>query len=166
MKNKVQNIKFRYATIDDTELILHFIKELAEYEKLANEVVTNADELKKSMFGERPAAEVIFALVDDEEVGFVLFFHNFSTFLGRSGLYIEDLFVKPGFRGIGIGKAILSYMSSLALERNCGRVEWWVLNWNPARKFYDSIGAKSMDEWVVYRLSGKELSSLADEGLQ
>ena len=152
---------FRTAVESDVPLILQFIKELAEYEELAHEVKCDEATLRDSLFGPTPYAEVIFAMHDKTEVGFALFFHNFSTFLGKPGIYIEDLYVTPEFRGLGVGKDILSYVSSLALKRGCGRVEWWVLNWNPARNFYKSLGAKAMDEWIVYRLTGDELAELA-----
>lgn len=157
------DIQFRIATVDDVPLVLQFIKDLAEYEKMLDQVVTTEDILRNHLFGNKQYAEVVFAVVDGVEAGFVLFFHNFSTFLGKAGLYIEDLFVKPEYRGTGIGKKLLAYISSLAKERDCGRVEWWVLNWNPARKFYDSIGAEAMNEWTVYRLGGKEIDKLAGE---
>jgi len=162
MKYDKQNINFRFAGIDDSDLILDFIRDLAEYEQLASEVVATKESLQSSLFGEKAYAEVVFATVDNVETGFVLFYHNYSTFLGKPGIYIEDLFVKEEYRGMGIGKSILEYISGLALERDCGRVEWWVLNWNPARKFYESIKARAMDEWVVYRLDGADLVSLAE----
>lgn len=155
------DIKFRKAVQADSGLILKFITELAVYEKMEKEVVATEENLAESLFGQRPAAEVIFALTGGTEAGFVLFFHNYSTFLGKAGIYIEDLYVKPEYRGKGIGRKLLEYIAGLAIERGCGRVEWWVLNWNPARKFYEAIGAKSMDEWTVYRLSGHKLDKLA-----
>ncbi len=154
-------ITYRKANSKDTALILTFIRELAEYEKMGNEVIACEKDLEKTLFGEHPRAEVVFAVADRQEAGFVLFFHNYSTFLARPGIYIEDLYVKPAYRGKGLGKGLLSYIASLAIERGCGRVEWWVLKWNPARKFYESLGAKAMDEWMVYRLSGDSLSDLA-----
>jgi GNAT superfamily N-acetyltransferase len=120
------------------------------------------DLLNESLFGERPYAEVILAEIDKEPVGFALFFFNFSTFLGQPGLYIEDLYVKPEFRSRGIGKELLKHCATITKERNCGRMEWWVLKWNPARKFYENLGANAMDEWVVYRLTGKPLEKLAN----
>lgn len=153
-------VSFREAEEKDTPLILQFISELADYEKMADQVIATEETLRNNLFGEKPYAEVIFALVDGTETGFVLFFHNYSTFLGKPGIYIEDLFVRPEFRGKGIGKKLLGKIAQLAEERDCGRVDWWVLNWNPARKFYESIGAKSMDEWTVYRLTGDKLKEL------
>ncbi len=162
MKYDRQSITFRFAGIADCDLILAFIKDLAEYEQLASEVVTTKEALQKSLFGKKAYAEVVFALVNNVEVGFVLFYHNYSTFLGKQGIYIEDLFVKEEHRGMGIGSSILKFIAKLAIERDCGRVEWWVLKWNPARKFYESIGAKAMDDWIVYRLDGKELRKLSE----
>jgi GNAT superfamily N-acetyltransferase len=155
------DIEFRNATKKDVPLILRFIKELAEYEGMAKEVITDEDTLERSLFGKHPYAEVIFAITDGSETGFVLFFHNFSTFLGKPGIYIEDLYVSPGYRNKGIGKALLRHVAGLAAERDCGRVEWWVLNWNPARKFYDALGAKAMSEWIVYRLDEKSYKKLS-----
>nr|MQY80108.1 GNAT family N-acetyltransferase [Bacteroidota bacterium] len=129
------------------------------------EVVTTEDLLNESLFGEKPFAEVILAEINGESVGFALFFFNFSTFLGQPGLYIEDLYVKPEFRSRGIGKELLKNCATLAKERNCGRIEWWVLKWNPARKFYENLGAKAMDEWVVYRLTGKPLEKLTNQNI-
>lgn len=163
MKKTLPNIAFRFAEEKDIELILEFIKNLAEYEKLAYEVVASSESLRSSLFDKKAYAEVVFSLVDNKETGFVIFFHNYSTFLGKPGIYIEDLFVKEEFRGLGIGKALLSFIADLAIKRDCGRVEWWVLNWNPARDFYESIGAKVMDEWTVYRLDGKEMKALANQ---
>ncbi len=157
-------ITYRKANRKDTALILTFIRELAEYEKLGHEVIAGEADLEKTLFGDHPYAEVVFAEADGQEAGFVLFFHNYSTFLARPGIYIEDLYVRPGYRGKGLGKGLLSYIASLAIERGCGRVEWWVLKWNPARKFYESLGAEAMDEWMVYRLSGDSLSDLAVSG--
>lgn len=149
--------EFRIAAKEDTPLILQFIRELAEYEKLSHEVTATVELLEESLFGPRRGAEVVFALADGKEVGFALWFHNFSTFVGRPGLYLEDLYVKPEYRKLGIGKALMEYCINVALERNCGRMEWWVLKWNPAIKFYEQMGAVPMDEWVVYRLTEEKL---------
>lgn len=161
----MKNLSIRTAGPEDTPIIIGFIKELALYEKLENEVVTTEDLLNESLFGEKPFAEVILAEINGESVGFALFFFNFSTFLGQPGLYIEDLYVKPEFRSRGIGKELLKNCATLAKERNCGRIEWWVLKWNPARKFYENLGAKAMDEWVVYRLTGKPLEKLTNQNI-
>ena len=152
----------RNATPEDVPLVLHFIKELAVYERLAHEVVANEELIRSTLFGEKPSAEVIIAEEDGEPAGFALFFHNYSTFMGRHGLYLEDLFVKPEFRGRGIGKALLAHLAAIAKERNCGRFEWAVLNWNePAIDFYKSLGAKSVDEWIIFRMTGESLDALA-----
>ena len=152
----------RFATADDVGLIIDFIRQLADYEKMVDEVVTDEDQLRQSLFGERRVAEVVIASYDGEPAGFALFFHNFSTFLGRPGIYVEDLFVIPTLRGHGIGKSLLSYLARLAVERGCGRLEWWVLDWNePAIRFYKRLGAKPMDEWTVFRVSGNSLETLA-----
>lgn len=158
-------ISYRKAQRKDIPVIHGFIMELAKYEKLADQVIASEASLAKTLFGDHPYAEVILAEADGKEAGFVLFFHNYSTFLAKPGIYIEDLYVKPEYRGLGMGKGLLSYIAALANERGCGRIEWWVLNWNPARKFYESIGARAMNEWIVYRLTGdkiKELASHAD----
>jgi GNAT superfamily N-acetyltransferase len=156
-------IRFRKAEREDIHLIFKFIKELADYEKLSQTVVATEAILAKNLFGENPRAEVIFAIVDNKEAGFVLFFHNFSTFLGKPGLYIEDLYIKPEYRSMGVGKALIKQCAKLALERDCGRMEWWVLNWNPARRFYEQLGAIAMDEWVTYRLTHDKMKKLAEE---
>lgn len=156
-------LTFRKAERKDTELILKFIKELAEYEKMQDEVVADVDNLKQWIF-DKEKAEVIFAIVDNTEVGFALFFHNFSTFLGRAGIYLEDLYVMPEYRGKGIGKAILKKLAAIAVERGCGRLEWWCLDWNrPSIDFYLSLGAKPMDEWTVYRITGDTLTKLGQD---
>lgn len=158
----MEKMEFRYAEEKDTGLILQFIKELAEYEKMLNEVVATEALLKEWIF-EKKKAEVIFALEDNCEVGFALFFHNFSTFLGRAGIYLEDLYVKPDYRGKGYGKAILKKLAQIAVERGCGRLEWWCLDWNmPSIDFYLSLGAEPMDEWTVYRIAGDTLHQLAE----
>ena len=156
-----EKFTFRYAKRDDISLILQFIKDLAAYEKMINEVVADEKTLEEWVF-DKQKAEVIFAVVDDEEIGFALFFHNFSTFLGRAGIYLEDLFVKPEYRGKGYGKAILKKLAAIAVERGCGRLEWWCLDWNkPGIDFYLSLGAEPMDDWTVYRITGDTLSNLA-----
>lgn len=145
-------------------MILELIGELAEYERLRHEVVATEDDLRRTLFGERPAAEVVLAEVEGaaSPVGFALFFHNYSTFLGRPGLYLEDLFVRSAWRGRGIGRRMLEHLARIAVERGCGRFEWWVLDWNePAIRFYRSIGAVPMDEWTVQRVTGAALERLA-----
>ena len=155
-------IALRFATADDAGLILDFIRQLAEYENLTHEMVTDEDQLRQSLFGERRVAEVVIASYDGEAAGFALFFHNFSTFLGRPGIYLEDLFVIPKLRGRGIGRLLLSFLARLAVERGCGRLEWWVLDWNePAIRFYERLGAQAMDEWTVFRVAGDTLEDLA-----
>ncbi|MDO8953567.1 MAG: GNAT family N-acetyltransferase [Gammaproteobacteria bacterium] len=155
------NFVIKLARKEDVPLILQFIKELAEYEKLADEVVATEAILAESLFGPRPYAEAIIAYLDKTPVGFALFFHNFSTFLGRPGLYLEDLFVKPEARGHGVGQKLLGYLAALAKKRNCGRFEWWVLDWNePAIEFYKRMGAKPMDEWTVFRVTEDKFDRL------
>ena len=154
-------LSFRNAERKDTSLILQFIKELAEYEKMIDQVVADESTLETWIF-DKQKAEVIFALEDGKEVGFALFFHNFSTFLGRAGIYLEDLYVKPEYRGKGYGKAILKKLASIAVERGCGRLEWWCLDWNrPSIDFYLSLGAEPMSDWTVYRIAGDTLRKLA-----
>jgi GNAT superfamily N-acetyltransferase len=156
-------LTFRNATRQDCGLILEFIRELAEYEKMLPDVVATPQLLEQALF-EQHRAEVIFALEDGVEVGFALFFHNFSTFVGRSGLYLEDLFVKPAYRGRGYGKGLLKQLAKIAVERNCGRFEWVCLDWNqPSIDFYRSLGAVPQDEWTIYRLAGDALQNLAKE---
>jgi len=154
-------MKFRYAEESDTGLILDFIKALAAYEKMSDDVVATEELLREWIF-EKQKAEVIFALAGDKEVGFALFFHNFSTFLGRAGIYLEDLFVLPEYRGKGYGKNILRQLAKIAVERGCGRLEWACLDWNqPSIDFYLSLEAQPMNDWTVFRLSGETLSNLA-----
>ena len=149
--------EFRNATKDDCALILSFIKALAEYEKMSDDVVATEDLLREWIF-EKQKAEVIFALEDNREVGFALFFHNFSTFVGKAGIYLEDLFVKPEYRKRGHGKALILELARIANERKCGRMEWSCLDWNqPSIDFYLSLGATPMNEWTTYRLSGDAL---------
>jgi GNAT superfamily N-acetyltransferase len=155
-------LRIRPALPADIPLILHFIRRLAEYERLAHEVVATEAILRDSLFGARPAAEVVIAEWEGAPAGFALFFHNFSTFLGRPGLYLEDLFVEPDRRGRGIGRALLGHLAGVATERGCGRLEWWVLDWNrDAIRFYRSLGAEPMDDWTVYRVTGDALAALA-----
>lgn len=157
-------ISIRFATVEDVPLILTLIRGLAEYERLAHEAVVTEAVLRKSLFSERPQAEVIIAELDGTPAGFALFFHNFSTFVGKHGLYLEDLFVFPEFRGHGIGRALMTRLAGIAVERDCGRFEWWVLDWNePAIRFYESLGARAMSDWTVYRLTGDPLTRLAEE---
>ncbi len=158
-------IRLRIATERDVPLILSFIRELAEYERLSHEVVATEEALRTSLFGGRPAAEVVIGDYGDEPAGFALFFHNFSTFLGRPGIHLEDLYVTPGLRSRGLGRAMLACLARLAKERGCSRLEWSVLDWNePAIKLYTSIGATPMDDWTTYRVTGEALDGLADEG--
>jgi GNAT superfamily N-acetyltransferase len=155
-------VEIRAATEDDVPLVLSFIRELAEYEKLSDEVVATEEVLRDSLFGERTGAEVVICYHDGDPAGFALFFHNFSTFLGRPGLYLEDLYVKPEMRGRGLGRALLVHLAGIARERGCGRMEWSVLDWNePAITLYKGIGATPMDEWTVYRVTGEVLEELA-----
>lgn len=150
----------RYAERKDVPLILQFIKELAVYEHMLDEVVADEKILEEWIF-DKGKAEVIFALEDGIEVGFALFFHNFSTFLGRAGIYLEDLFVRPEYRGKGYGKGLLTELARITVKRGCGRLEWSCLDWNkPSIDFYRSMGAEPMDDWTVYRISGKTLMEL------
>lgn len=154
-------MEFRYAERKDVGLVLQFIKELAEYEKMLDEVVADEKTLEKWIF-DKQKAEVIFALEDGKEIGFALFFHNFSTFLGRAGIYLEDLYIRPECRDKGCGTAILKKLASIAVERGCGRLEWWCLDWNqPSIDFYLSLGAEPMKDWTVYRIAGDTLTNMA-----
>ena len=155
-------LSIRPATIDDVPLIRALIGELAEYERLADAAVATDADLRAQLFGAHPAAEVLIGEVDGEAAGFALFFHNFSTFLGKRGLYLEDLFVRPAARGAGLGKHLMAALARIAVQRDCGRFEWSVLDWNaPAIGFYRRIGAVGMDEWTVQRLEGEALHALA-----
>ena len=157
--------EIRFANEKDVGLILDFIKDLAEYEKMSDLVVADEALLREWIF-EKKKAEVIFALEDGKEVGFALFFHNFSTFLGRAGIYLEDLYVKPDHRGRGHGKALIKELAEIAVKRGCGRLEWSCLDWNtPSINFYLSLGAKQMNEWTVYRFEGESLANLAKKGV-
>lgn len=154
-------MEFRYAERKDTKLILQFIKELANYEKMLDEVVADENTLEEWIF-DKQKAEVIFALKNGIEVGFALFFHNFSTFLGRAGIYLEDLYVRPEHRGEGYGKGLLKKLARIAVERGRGRLEWWCLDWNKSSiDFYLSLGAKPMEDWTVYRITGNTLNNMA-----
>lgn len=157
-----EGVSIRPASADDVVLVLSFIRELAEYEHLGHEVLATEDLLRETLFHADAVAEVQLAFQDSEPAGFTLFFHNFSTFLGRPGIYVEDLFVRPKLRGLGIGRALLRRVARIAMERHCGRLEWAVLDWNePAIGFYRSLGAVAMDEWTVFRLTGRSLSAFA-----
>ena len=156
-------ITFRPAGRADCALILRFIRALAEYEHMLPDVTATEQLLEEWLF-DKHAAEVLFALADGREVGFALYFHNFSTFLGKAGLYLEDLYVEPEYRSQGIGKAILRRLARIAVERGCGRLEWWCLDWNePSIRFYQSLGAQAMEDRTVYRLTGEALNKLAEE---
>ena len=158
----MDNLRIVPARPDDAPVILALIRALGEYERLSHEVVATEEQLRAHLFSERPVAEVVLAYVDETVVGFALFFHNFSTFLGRPGLYLEDLFVVPEWRGRGIGKRLLVHLAELAVERGCGRMEWNVLDWNePAIRFYERMGARIMKEWKLCRLTGESLSRVA-----
>jgi GNAT superfamily N-acetyltransferase len=161
---QIPGFTIRFAKPDDVPLILRFIKGLAAYEKLTHEVTATEEMLRETLFQGRQVAEILIGEYHGDAVGFALFFHNYSTFLGRPGIYLEDLFVKPEMRGRGFGKVLLAYLAKLATERNCGRVEWAVLDWNePSIHFYGRLGAVAMDEWTVHRLTGEALTSLAAE---
>lgn len=151
------------ATVADTPVILALIRELAEFERLLNEVTATEEQLRETLFGQRRSAEVVIARVEDEVAGFALFFHNYSTFLAKPGIYLEDLFVRPKFRGQGTGEALLRHLAQLAVERGCGRLEWSVLDWNQrAIDFYKALGAKPLDDWTMFRVTGDALTKLAE----
>ena len=155
-------ISIRPAARADLPLVAQFIRDLADYEKLAHEVRFDETRLGENLFGSRPFAEVVIGEIDGAAQGFALFFHNFSTFEGRPGIYLEDLFVRPEARGSGLGKALLAHLAKLCVERDCARLEWWVLDWNtPSIGFYQKLGAKLMDEWTVMRVDGDALTKLA-----
>jgi GNAT superfamily N-acetyltransferase len=160
----VSNFLIRPAVEQDVPLVLSFIQQLAEYERLTHEAVVTEDTLRESLFGERRCAEVLLGYFENEPVAFAVFFHNFSTFLGKPGLYLEDLFVIPEMRGRGFGRTMLIELARIARERGCGRFEWSVLDWNePAIGFYKKLGATPMDEWTVFRVKGEALERLADQ---
>ena len=160
----MSDFRIRPATEHEVPLVLDFIRGLAEYERLPHECVATEAMLRETLFGPRPYAEVLLGFADDEPVAFALFFHNYSTFLARPGIYLEDLFVRPSARGHGYGRRMLAHLARLARERGCGRLEWSVLDWNEgAIRFYRSLGAVAMDEWTVYRVTGEALERLAGE---
>jgi len=164
ISTKASGLILRFAQESDVELILDLIRGLAEFEKLAHEMVADAEALRRSLFEDRRVAEVVIAEYGGAPAGFALFFHNFSTFLGKPGIYLEDLFIKPEFRGKGIGREMLTFLARLAVERNCGRLEWAVLDWNRrAIDFYVGLGAQPLNDWTVYRLTGKNLDELAGD---
>lgn len=162
IRTNIPGLTLRFADPADTGLILEFVHELAEYERLSNEVTADVTTLRASLFGIRPVAEVVIAQFEGSPAGFALFFSNFSTFVGKPGMYLEDLFVRPVFRRRGIARVMLAYLASLAQQRGCGRLEWAVLDWNqPAIEFYKALGAKPMDAWTVFRIAGTALGELA-----
>ena len=164
MNNGPRNFEIRTARVEDVPIILQLIRDLATYERAPNDVTATEEQLVEVLFGARPSAEVLLAFEQDTAVGFAVFFHNFSTWLGRPGLYLEDLFVKPEMRGKGYGRALLVHLAKIARERGCGRMEWAVLDWNdPAIQFYRKLGAKPMDEWTVFRLTGDGIAKLAEQ---
>ncbi len=164
MNNGPRNFEIRTARVEDVPIILQLIRDLATYERAPNEVTATEEQLVEVLFGPRPSAEVMLAFEEDTAVGFAVFFHNFSTWLGRPGLYLEDLFVKPEVRGKGYGRALLVHLAKIARERGCGRMEWAVLDWNdPAIQFYRKLGAKPMDEWTVFRLTSDGIAKLAEQ---
>jgi len=159
-----ENIKIRFAGPKDVPILYSFICELAEYERLRHEVISMESDIYSALFGERPVAEALLAFYEDKPAGFALFFHSFSTFVGKPGIYLEDLYVKPEMRRKGIGRDLLARVARIAVERKCGRLEWAVLNWNtPSIQFYESLGAQPLDEWTVYRIVGENLEALAAE---
>ena len=161
---KASDLTLRPAGVDDIPIVLQLICDLATYERAPNEVTATEEGLREALFGEKPAAEVLLAFEGAEPVGFAVFFHNFSTWLGRRGLYLEDLFVKPEARGKGYGRALLVHLAKIAHDRDCGRMEWAVLDWNdPAIQFYLKLGAKPMEEWTVFRLTREGIAALAEQ---
>lgn len=164
IRTKITGFTLRHATNVDVSLILDFIRRLAEYEKLAETVTATEEAIRDTLFGERIYAEAIIGEYNEKPVAFAIFFHNYSTFLAKPGIYLEDLFVLPEYRGKGFGRAMLSYLAKIALKRDCGRLEWSVLNWNePALNFYKSLGAIQMNEWITERLSGEDLLKLSEK---
>jgi GNAT superfamily N-acetyltransferase len=164
IRTRIEGFEIRHAEEKDVALIRSLIRELAEYEKMLDEMVATKELLEKHLFGKKRFVEVVLGYYNDVPVGFALFFHNFSTFVGKHGLYLEDLYVKPEYRGKGFGKSLLAYLAKLAVERDCGRFEWTVLNWNePSLVFYKMLGARVMDEWLIHRVTGEELKNLAGQ---
>jgi GNAT superfamily N-acetyltransferase len=164
MNKEPRNFEIRPARVEDVPIILQLIRDLATYERAPNDVTATEEQLVEVLFGARPSAEVLLAFEQETAVGFAVFFHNFSTWLGRPGLYLEDLFVKPEVRGKGYGHALLVRLAKIARERGCGRMEWAVLDWNdPAIQFYRKLGAKPMDEWTVFRLTSDGIAKLAGQ---
>ena len=155
-----RSIAIRNASADDVPLLFRMIGELAEFERIPREVLATEDAIRESLFGESPAAEALLAECEGRPAGFAVHYRNFSTFVGKAGLYIEDLYVRPEYRGLGIGKALFLRCAEIARERNLGRMEWTVLGWNPARSFYERFGARAMDDWILYRLDEKALETL------
>ena len=155
-------IRIRDATASDVPVILRFIRDIAEFERMSDDVIATESVISETLFGEQPAAKVILAEIGDEPAGFAVFFNNFSTFVGRPGMYIEDIFVSEGKRGLGIGEAMMRHLAALARREGCGRMDWAVLRWNPARTFYESLGAEPLDDWVLYRISGDALERLGE----
>jgi GNAT superfamily N-acetyltransferase len=165
MLTNISNFMIRPATENDAGTILSLIKELADYERLTHEVVATENDIRKSLFGEHPLAEALIGEYDKIPISFALFFYNFSTFVGKPGIYLEDLYVKPEYRGKGFGRKMLAHIARLAIKRDCGRFEWSVLDWNtPAIRTYDKLNAKPMQDWILYRLTGEALVELAGEG--
>ncbi len=159
---RIEGLELRLATVEDVPAILSFIQQLADYEKLSDQVVATEQKLKDTLFAEKAYAEVVLANYRGKDVGFALFFHNYSTFLAKPGIYLEDLFVEPACRGAGIGKALITYLAKLAVERDCGRLEWSVLDWNqPAIDFYQSLGAVMLHDWRINRVTGTTLTQMA-----
>ena len=165
MTTQSSDFRIRAANENDVGTIFALIKELADYERLTKEVTTTEDNIRRSLFGERPYAEALVGEYAEIPISYALFFHNFSTFTGKPGIYLEDLYVRPEYRQKGYGRKMLAYIARLAIERNCGRFEWSVLDWNtPAIRAYDKLNAKPMQDWILYRLTGKALVELAQEG--
>lgn len=161
--NPTEKVSVRPAVPDDVRLLFSLIRELGEYERLADQIVATEEGLREHLFGRSPAIEALIGILDDKPVGFALFFHNYSTFSGRRGLYLEDLFVRPAARGHGVGKALLIQLARIARDRDCARFEWAVLDWNkPAIEFYRALGASPLDDWTTFRLTGSALSHLAE----